>query len=136
MTENARNEEYEAVELFGKSALFTNNRLDRSTVPDGLFCYDLRGSDFDPGMPSTVEKAVGVNHAAAVITAEPIDLAEKGYRSIKGKLNFLGESMTLAEFCRQHCPEPEQGMKMEWKHMKPLGWMTMHSRPRTPPTSR
>ena len=61
MSVNAREEEYEYVELFGKPALFTNSRIDRDTVPEGWYAYDLRGSDYDPGEPVTVEPKVGVN---------------------------------------------------------------------------
>ena len=49
MTVNARTEEFQHLELLGKYALFTNGRIDRSTVPRGWYCYDLRGSDDDPG---------------------------------------------------------------------------------------
>ena len=60
---DARKEEYEHVELFGKPALFTDSRISRFTVPQGWFCYDLRGSDYDPGRPIMVENSVVVNHA-------------------------------------------------------------------------
>lgn len=48
MRVNARQEEYEYVELFGKPALFTNSPIDRSTVPEGWYAYDLRGSGYAP----------------------------------------------------------------------------------------
>ena len=35
MTVNARTEEFQQLELFGKYALFTNGRIDRPTVPKG-----------------------------------------------------------------------------------------------------
>ena len=40
-------EKYQAVELFGKPALFSNGRIDRDKLPEGLYAYDLRGSDYD-----------------------------------------------------------------------------------------
>ena len=43
MTVNAKTEEFQHVELFGKYALFTNGCIDRSTVPEGGYCYDLLG---------------------------------------------------------------------------------------------
>lgn len=39
---NAYDGEYEAFEILGQDALFSNFRIDRSTVPDGLYAYDLR----------------------------------------------------------------------------------------------
>ena len=58
MSVNAFTEEYEYIELFGKPGLFTNARIDRDTVPEGWYAYDLRGSDYDPGEPVTVEPSV------------------------------------------------------------------------------
>ncbi len=103
MLENAMTTEYELVELFNKPGLFTNGRIDRTTVPKGWFCYDLRGSDDDPGEPARLEKSVTVNHAGTVVMPEAI-IFPKGNDSldIQGELNFLGESINLAEFCRIH----------------------------------
>ena len=102
MSVNAREEQYEHVELFGRPALFTDSRIDRSTVPEGFHCYDLRGSDYDPGKPVTVENQVAVNHAGTVLTAEPVTIPKEGFRRLRGKLNFLGECLTLPEFCEEH----------------------------------
>ena len=45
MAVNAKTEMFDHIELFGKPALFTNFRIDRSTVPENWYCYDFRGSD-------------------------------------------------------------------------------------------
>ena len=102
MRVNARKEEFEHVELFGKPALYTSSRIDRSTVPKGFYCYDLRGSDYDPGKPVTLENWVVANHAGTVVTAKPITIPKSGAKQLSGKLNFLGESLTLAGFCGEH----------------------------------
>jgi hypothetical protein len=98
MSVNAREEEYQHVELFGKPALFTNSRIARPSVPKGFYCYDLRGSDRNPGRPITVEALVSVNHAGTILTPEPVTIPKEGFRRLRGKLNFLGEDMTLSEF--------------------------------------
>ena len=72
--ENLLNEELQEIEIFDKPGLFSNGRLRDEDVPDGLYRYDLRGSDYDPGQPITVEKTVVVNHAASVLMAEELDL--------------------------------------------------------------
>lgn len=59
MKVNARTEEFQHVELFGKYALSTNGRIDRSMVPDGWYCYDFRGSDDDPGELRYIERKCG-----------------------------------------------------------------------------
>ena len=113
MGKNVREEEFEHIELFGKPALFSNHRIDRDTVPEGFYLYDLRGSDNDPGRPITMENRVAVNHAGAVLTAEPVKFQkEKDYRRISGKINFLGEQLSLAQFCEKHdltlLPDPRK----------------------------
>ena len=62
MTVNAKTEEFQQLELFGKYALFTNGRIDRPTVPKGWYCNDFRGSDDDPGELCYIEESVAVNH--------------------------------------------------------------------------
>ena len=99
MRVNAYDETYEYVELFGKPSLFTNARIDRDTVPEGWYAYDLRGSDNDPGEPVTVEANVAVNHAGTILTHEPVTIPKSGYRHLKGRLDFLGERYSLKEFC-------------------------------------
>lgn len=70
-------EKYQEVEIFDVPALFSNGRISLADLPDGLYRYDLRGSDDDPGRPVTVEQNVAVNHAGAIITAKPLDLQEE-----------------------------------------------------------
>ena len=99
-------EKYQQVELFGKPALFSNGRIDRDKLPEGLYVYDLRGSDDDPGMPITLESHVTVNHAASVITAAPIELPEQGFLYLgEDGLNFTGGEQTVKEFLHAQYPE-------------------------------
>ena len=96
--------EYEEVEAFGVPALFTDERVSAAEIPPGLFRYDLRGSDDDPGEPATVEKYVRVNHAGTLIAAKPIEIPEEGYRLLTedSGLNFTGAALTLPEFRRKY----------------------------------
>jgi hypothetical protein len=99
MSTNIREESFEYVELFGRPALFTNSRIDRDTVPEGWYTYDLRGSDYDPGEPVSVEPKVIANHAGTILTHDPVTIPKSGPRPLKGRLAFLGDQYTLAEFC-------------------------------------
>ena len=63
MAVNARTEKFQHLEVFDKPALFTNGRIARDTVPKGWYCYDIRGSDDDPGELCYMEENVVVNHA-------------------------------------------------------------------------
>ena len=49
MAIDARTEEFQHIEVFDKFALFTNARIDRTTVPESWYCYDFRGTGDDPG---------------------------------------------------------------------------------------
>ncbi len=71
-------------------------------MPEGFYCYDLRGSDYDPGRPVSIENKVTVNHAGAVLTPEPVTISKEGFRRLRDNINFLGESLTLADFCDEH----------------------------------
>ena len=99
----ANDEKYQEIELFDKPGLFSNGRIARDTLPEGVYCYDLRGSDYDPGDPIYVEDRVGVNHAGSVILAEPLDLSKEGYLRLTEEegLNFVGGFSTLAQFLQE-----------------------------------
>ena len=90
-------EAFEKVEIFGQTAAFSNERMPDDAIPDGMFKYELRGSDDDPGMFNTLEHHVGVNHVGTIITANPIEIPEQGYISVGDEINFLGEDITLKE---------------------------------------
>ena len=96
---------YEVVELFGKKALFLNERIDDSRLPDGLYRYDLRGSDNDPGIPISVEKNVAVNHAGCIILSEPMDFDGKDYIPLDDELNFTGEEKGIRELWQEAYPD-------------------------------
>lgn len=99
-------EKYQQIELFEKPALFSDGRIDRDKLPEGLYAYDLRGSDDDPGMPVTIQEHVVVNHAATVITAEVIDLTDVGFCYLGEEgLNFTGGEQTVNEFLHEQYPE-------------------------------
>ena len=91
---------YQEVEIFDVPALFSNGRISLADLPEGLYRYDLRGSDYDPGMPVTVEQNVAVNHAGAIITAKPLDLGEDGrlYLTEDEGLNFVGGEISMQRF--------------------------------------
>ena len=99
-------EKYQVIELFEEPALYSNGRIDREKLPEGLYAYDLRGSDDDPGLPVTIQEHVVVNHAATVITASPIDLTDAGYLLLgEDGLNFLGGEQTIKGFLHEQFPE-------------------------------
>ena len=65
---NAMEESYEAVEVLGKSALFTCIRLDRDTVPKGLYLYEVRHDDDGVGDPVHIAQGIRVIPLCPVLT--------------------------------------------------------------------
>lgn len=100
--ETILDEQLQEIEIFDKPGLFSNSRLRDEDVPDGLYRYDLRGSDYDPGQPILVEKTVIVNHAASVLMAEELDLGAGGRLELGEEgLNFTGGLLTVREFMEE-----------------------------------
>lgn len=95
---DARKELYEVCELFGKTVLWTCARIDRGTIPDGLYVYDLR--DECDGIPYEVAPVVYVNHFGTIISKEPIEMKCYGAYSLIGEedYNFIGNDMTLEQY--------------------------------------
>ena len=105
---DARKESFESVELFGKPALFTMMRIDRQSVPPGLFVYDIRNGD--NGNPATLEKNVLVNHYGTVILNRPIALTRGDYRRATSKDFNFGDAKncTLQQYMEKHPPQKRE----------------------------
>ena len=111
---DARKETFVHIELFDAPAMFTDLRIDRSTVPEGLFCYDVRGTGDDPGALNAIEPFVFVNHSGTIIGVEDYMLEKGQAKYIATHINFLGEEITLNEFCAKHgieISEPKKGVR-------------------------
>ena len=104
---NATKESYELVEIDDKVILFTNARLDRDTVPEELFCYDVRDSDDLDGSMAEIKPTVIVNHWGTILSKEPFPLDEFGSYYPEG-YSYLGYDMDLAEFKNSSKEQLEQ----------------------------
>ena len=96
-----QSEKFEEVTLFDVPMLFSNGRVDRDSLPDEVYCYDMRGADYDPGKPLAIEDYVAVNHAASIISAFPLDLSEQGRLRLGEELNFGDGEITLAQYMEE-----------------------------------
>ena len=106
--ENIRDEKMQAVEFMDRKALFSDTRLKKGEVPEGLYRYELR--DRGDGEFCSVEKEVVVNHAGTLLMKEPLDLGENGYIELDNEtgLNFLGYDQTMQEFMTEEKQQEEQ----------------------------
>lgn len=104
-------DEFDCIEICGKFALFTDERLTPSDVPEGMHLYHLRQTD-DGRDFATLEQTVFVNHGGSVLVREPIDLGKDGYVVLNDDTapNFLCEFMTIQDYLAGE--NPERGFEM------------------------
>lgn len=98
MAIDAQNERYELVEVDGRVCLFTNLRLDRSSIPEELYCYDVRDSDRLDGSFAQLKQYVLVNHWGTLLSKEAFPLDEMGAYYPKEEEAYLGAALSLAEY--------------------------------------
>ena len=79
MSYDAEKLTYQEVTILGKPALFTECRIDRTTVPEGVYRYELRHADEDWGEPITLSRSILVNYYGSVLTREPFQLPVEGW---------------------------------------------------------
>lgn len=92
---------FEAVDILDIPGLFTTERVDRSTVPKGMYAYDMQTSENDESQPCLLARHIAVEHFGTVLTASPIELPENGYLELTpGDLNERGgaEHLTVTGF--------------------------------------
>lgn len=95
---DVREKKMAEVEVKGRMALFTELRVDKDTIPDGMYCYALRHGD-DEGMPCTIEQNVAVNYFGAVIVTVPFDFGNEDYVPVSyDDFGFTGEHLTVSEY--------------------------------------
>lgn len=104
MSYDAKKLTYQEVTILGKPALFAECRLDRTTVPEGVYRYELRHADEDWGEPITLSRSILVNYYGTVLTREPFQLPVEGWIPLASdSLSFQdGGCRTLAEFQQKY----------------------------------
>ena len=98
---DSRKEHYEAVEILGIPGLFTTLRVDRATIPKGVYAYDMQTSEQDWSQPCLLARHITVEHFGTVLTASPVPIPPNGYLDLSPgdfEGQFCGERMTLADF--------------------------------------
>ncbi len=95
---DARNQRYELIDLDGYICLFTDIRLDRNTIPESLYCYDVRDSDYCDGTFAEITPSVIVNYWGTIICKEPLPLDKYQSYYPKNDENYLPGNYTLDSF--------------------------------------
>ena len=68
---------YEQVTVLGYTALFTNERIKRDTVPDGWYLYEVRHDDECQGIPCEIAKGILVNFWGSLLMCDELSEVEK-----------------------------------------------------------
>ena len=76
-------------EIKGK---FSNARINKDTIPEGIYAYDFRGGDDE--YLCTLEQNVLVNHEGTFICNEKIDFGRNGYLTL---LNYEESNLSEAD---------------------------------------
>ena len=114
-------EQMQHAQLFGKPVLTTNWLISRETVPDGWFCYDMRGTDSDPAAHAALVDYTSFDHSGTVLSPVPLKRSGTKERRIGKRDYFLhGEMMDLEAFCEEYDLDvPDNPIKFEMRPAAP-----------------
>lgn len=119
MRYNAMEETYEEVTVLGHPMLFTAVRIDRSTVPKGMYLYEVRHDDDQQGIPCQIANWILVNFWGTLISNKPIRLEKNAarnnaFRDIEiDDWNYEGANSTLQKYMETHPPQMEKNKNHE-----------------------
>ncbi len=102
--------------LFGKSVLYTTEPIPREEVPEGWYCYDLRGSDECPDRPLTLVDHANQHFAGRILSDVPLKSDRSQGELVPNLFWANAIPVTLAEHCAEEgipCPKPAEGQNKE-----------------------
>ena len=105
---NALEETFSSVKVLGKTAMFSDLRIDRDTVPKGLYLYEIRHDDECLGEPVQIAKSILVNHFGTIIMRGELKLPPNGYLDIDPNedFSFINDNcQTLKEYMDKYTPK-------------------------------
>ena len=68
------------------TGLFTNQTIDRKTLPQGWCAYDIRTKS--NGTLCSLEPNVEVNHGGTFLTKTPVKMNSRGFHSLTGRAGY------------------------------------------------
>ena len=100
-------EQLQSAELFGKPVLYIEKQVQKETVPEGWFCYDLCGGERQPNRPTELVNRAPWLRIGSVLSPVPLKRATTLARQINNSFHLHDELLDLAGFCEKHhldCP--------------------------------
>lgn len=73
--------DFGAITINDTKALYTPMRVERQSIPNNLYAYDIRSSENEPH--ATIESFVRVDHQATIITNKQIKMLNEGYTDVE-----------------------------------------------------
>lgn len=70
---DAKTLDWAEVEVLGKRGLFSELRVNKDTVPEGYYMYEVRHSDEDWGEPCEIAEWIMVNFFGTLLMKEPLE---------------------------------------------------------------
>lgn len=64
--------EFEITTLFDKRVLFSEFKIERTTVPKGLYMYEIRHANNDNHNPIEINGSVFINFYGTILSKDPI----------------------------------------------------------------
>jgi hypothetical protein len=104
---DAMAERFEEVTVFGRPALFTALRIDRSTVPSGYHLYEIRHDDDCMGDAVQIAEGILVNHWGSVVMRDKLRFPpmERCLDMEPEDLSYgTGDCQTMKEFAERYPP--------------------------------
>ena len=95
---DAKDVEYEKLRLFNRTVLFTDLRLNKDTIPDGVYVYEIR-EDYEGNLRIREGAAPLCNYWGTVLSRKPIKIMKGCERHMRmDDCNFLDEIISLADW--------------------------------------
>jgi hypothetical protein len=109
-------ERFDEVTLLGRPALFTDLRIERSTVPEGYHLYEVRHGDECQFDAVQVARGIMVNHCGTLIMRDKLRLGADGYLDIDPQdldLSGKGGCRSMDEFMQAYPPKTKKPKNKE-----------------------
>ncbi len=110
METDARTAAFERIELLWEPALLTRERVDRSTIPLGWYCYELEARyACDFGRPVRLADHVEENFVGTILAPSKVNFHRgRNYRCVYGNVVGFDLYYTIEQFCKKvGLPAPE-----------------------------
>ncbi len=105
-------DELQVIYLFDTPVLYSAQPIPREDIPQGWYCYDLRGTAQAPKIAYALVDRTEERFAGSVLSYQPLKEERARSRRVMDRLQSTGEQARLADFCaEEHIPCPETPLR-------------------------